>query len=355
VSLLDRLQHPDDEVRLAAVRLAATSGELGLVDTLLDLALHDSAEVRTAGGLAEVYEHVGDAAAEALGGILGRRDGDDPRIRAVAVDLDQDDERVATLLYYLGRRYEPLRRELETHPEGRVRLRAVKAVLATERTREFAARFLADSSPLVRAEALRVPANQQGHDACRRLLAEDPDPRVRTAAAGALRFTSVGSGPFIAAARVETDPGVRRMLLACLARRYHDRANALAVAGFLTDPRWFVRREAAAALRDVADPAVVAAVALRVLVEPDDRVLYQLVPHKHLLALAPELRGPLERLHRDAKTDGERWVLSTALAAPTVAARAPSSVEDLVRLFTDRMVAAGADPPPPAPPRAGGR
>lgn len=61
MSLLDRLGHPDDEVRLEAARLAGASGELGLADKLLELALHDNAEVRTIGGVAEVYEHVGDA------------------------------------------------------------------------------------------------------------------------------------------------------------------------------------------------------------------------------------------------------------------------------------------------------
>ncbi|HEV7707450.1 MAG TPA: hypothetical protein VGP16_04585 [Asanoa sp.] len=46
------LRDLDDAVRLAAVRRAATSGEVGLFDDLLDLALHDDSEVRTEGGLA---------------------------------------------------------------------------------------------------------------------------------------------------------------------------------------------------------------------------------------------------------------------------------------------------------------
>lgn len=121
MSLRDRLHHPDDAVRLAAVRRASSSGELGLFEDLLDIALYDGSEVRTEGGLAEVYEHVGDAAAEALGRILRRRGEIDPRIRAAATDLGHDDDRIATLLYYLGTPYEPLRQELAASTERRLR------------------------------------------------------------------------------------------------------------------------------------------------------------------------------------------------------------------------------------------
>jgi len=378
-------------VRLEAARRATTSGDLGLVDTLLHMALHDSAEVRTAGGMAEVYEHVGDAAAGALGGILGRRDEDDPRVRATAVDLRLDDERVANLLYYLGRRYEPLRRELETHPEERVRLRAVNAVLPTHRTGEFSARFLADSSPAIRIEALNVPKNVLDFDACLRLMRDDPVPRVRAAAAKRLSYSSVGSEPFVEAARVETHLAPRAALLSCLGYRLQDPAVVRAVVGYLAEDSPALRRQAAAQLRDIADPVVAAAVALRVLVEPDSWVLGQLLQYKHLLALAPELRGLLERLHRHARGDGRRWLLSAALKVPSpppspraagelderqraaveaaveaarddlqwsaldpvrgpaVAARRARELARVAQHLTARMTAAGADPPPPAP------
>ncbi|MGN9909692.1 hypothetical protein ACTMTJ_19280 [Phytohabitans sp. LJ34] len=364
MSLRDRLTHPDDEVRLDAAHLAGASGDLGLVDTLLDMALHDSAEVRTVGGLAEVYEHVGDAAAGALGGILGRRSEHDPRIRAAAVDLAHDDERVATLLYYLGRRYEPLRRELETHPEDRVRLRAVNAVLSTHRTREFSARFLADSSPAVRIEALNVPKNVLDRDACLRLMRHDPEPRVRAAAAETLSYTSVPAAPFVEAAKVETAPGPRAALLSCFAYRLGEPGVVRAVVGFLAEDAPPVRRRAAELLRGVADPVVAAAIALRVLVEPDGWVLSNLLAYKHLLALAPELRGLLERMLAEARGDGDRWRLSTALAAPSAPSppgpagelderqraaveaerRGPRWTADLAGLFAARMAGAGADP-----------
>ncbi|GID30518.1 hypothetical protein [Paractinoplanes brasiliensis] len=316
MSLLDRLGHPDDEVRLEAARVAAGSGELGLVDKLLDLALHDNAEVRTIGGIAEVYEHVGDAAAGALGKILGRRNGLDPRIRAVALDLDQDDDRVASLLYYLGARYEPLRQELETHAEDQVRLRAIRAVLSIHRTTEFGARFLTDTSAAVRVEALNVA---RGHDSevYLRFLRDDPSPRVREVAARSLRFSpAIGSEPFIAAARVENDPAVRIMLLSCLTYRRRDRANVLAIVAFLADAAVYVRRAARDALRTVDDATVGAAVAFRVLIEPDDAEMCGLLHQKHLLTHAPGLRDLLERLLRYKGRDRYWHVLPIALAVP---------------------------------------
>ncbi|GAA4691800.1 hypothetical protein [Phytohabitans rumicis] len=331
MSLRDRLGHPDDEVRLAAARRAAISGDLGLVDPLLEMALHDTAEVRTEGGIAEVYEHVGDAAAQALGRILGRRQEDDPRIRAAALDLDLDDDRVATLLHFLGPKYEPLRRELETHAEDRVRLRAVRAVLSIDRTGEFSARFVTDPAAAVRVEALEVPATVLDLDVCLRLLREDPAPSVRTVAARSLRFTPVGSEPFIAAARVERDPRARAMLLSCLVRRRRDRPNALAVAGFFADAAPYTRSQACEALRGVDDAAVGAAIAVRVLTEPDERKLIGLLGYRHLLTHAPELRAVLERMRRHTRQDGQRWALDGALAVeppPDTGAR-PDPVDGL--------------------------
>ncbi|GIF52342.1 hypothetical protein DFJ67_8138 [Asanoa ferruginea] len=316
------LRDADDAVRLAAIRRAATSGEVGLFDDLLDLALHDTSEVRTEGGLAEVYEHVGDAAAEALGRILRRRSGVDPRVRAVAFDLAHDDDRVATLLYYLGTPYEPLRRELLEQPEGRLRLRAVRAVLSTERRPELSARLLADPSAAIRVEGLRGP--RPDRDTCLRLLRDDPSPEVRLVAARELRFApQVGSEPFAAAALVERDPAARAMLLSCLARRRHDRANVAAIVGFLAEPAAYLRRDAAQALSDVDDPVAAAAIGLRLLVEPDRSARSALLAHQRLLTHVPELRDVLTRWARTPVNDGEHWSLGRALATPEAAAPAP--------------------------------
>jgi len=316
MSLLDRLGHPDDEVRLEAARLAAASGELGLVDKLLEVALHDNAEVRTIGGIAEVYEHVGDAAAGALGRILERRSDLDARIRAAALDLDLDDDRVATLLYYLGPRYEPLRQELETNPEDRVRLRAVRAVLSIYRTKEFGARFLTDRSAAVRAEALRV-AGGHGHEVNLRLMRDDPAPQVREVAAMLVRSSpAIGSEPFIAAARVERDSAVRTRLLQCLTNRRRDRANVLAIVAFLADTAVYRQTMARNALRAMDDATVSAAVAFRVLTEPDDPEMCGLLHQKHLLTHAPGLRDLLERLLRYQGRDRYFHVLPIALAVP---------------------------------------
>src|SRR4051812_34272812 len=116
MSLLNRLRDPDEVVRLKAAHQAAGGGEEpGLVEALLEVALHDPAEVRVGGGLDgldDEFEYVGDAAAEALRTLLPRQYGPDQRVRSAAYDLGQDDERVARLLYQLGPDYEPLRGEL---------------------------------------------------------------------------------------------------------------------------------------------------------------------------------------------------------------------------------------------------
>ncbi|SNT53623.1 hypothetical protein SAMN05421812_108281 [Asanoa hainanensis] len=322
MSLRARLTDPDDAVRLAAVRRASTSGEVGLFEDLLDLALHDTSEVRTEGGLAEVYEHVGDAAAEALGRILRRRSEVDPRVRAAALDLGNDDERVATLLYYLGGPYEPLRQELAASAEGRLRLRAARAMLSGHRPPELTSALLADPDPAVRVEGLRGTRPDQ--DLVLRLLREDPAAEVRLAAARELRFAPrVGSEPFIAAARVEQDPRTRAMLLSCLARRRHDRDNRVAILGFLGEPAGHLRRDAAQALTDVDDPEVAAAIGLRALVDPDAAALSALLAHKKLLTHVPELREPLARWRRQPVNDGDRWTLDRALAAPEAPVPAP--------------------------------
>nr|BFE58836.1 hypothetical protein GCM10020063_033620 [Dactylosporangium thailandense] len=313
--LRDALHDPNAVVRLDAARTAAGTGDHRLVEPLLEVALRDTAEVRVAGGLGETYEHVGDAAAVALGEILARRGGIDPRVAFAAEDLGCDDDRVATLLYYLGPRYEPLRQRLEHHEEPRVRLRAARAVLSINRTAAFAAKLLGDPSPLLRLEGLQVPAHLRDDAVCLRLMRIDPDPRVRAEAATLLRFTSTGVEPFAAAARCEPDPGVRAALVACLAHRRRDPEAVRAIAGLLGDPGVPVRRAAAEALRDATDPVAGAAIGLRVLAEPDEDVLGALLRYRGLLEDAPELRPLIERLHRYANFDDDRRTLGALLNA----------------------------------------
>ncbi|GAA4258483.1 HEAT repeat domain-containing protein [Dactylosporangium darangshiense] len=326
--LRDALRDPDAVVRLDAARRAADSGDHRLVGPLLEVALRDRAEVRMPGGLGESIEHVGDAAAVALGEILGRRGGIDPRVASEVTDLEHDDDRVATLLYYLGQRYEPLRQRLESHPEPRVRLRAARAVLSIHRTAAFATRLLADPAPLLRLEGLQVPASVRDDRVCLHLMIADPAPEVRAEAALLLRFTATGIEPFAEAARRETDPGVRAALVACLAHRRRDPAAVRAIIGLLGDRVAAVRRAAAEALRDTADPATAplagAAIALRVLAEPDESVLAELLRFRPLLQEAPELRPLIERLHRYANFDGDRHALGALLSVPPRAARAAS-------------------------------
>ncbi|GAA3454458.1 HEAT repeat domain-containing protein [Dactylosporangium matsuzakiense] len=326
--LRDALRDPNPVVRLEAARAAAGSGDHRLVEPLLEVALRDTAEVRVPSGLGETYEHVGDAAAVALGEILSRRSGIDTRVALAAEDLHCDDDRVATLLYYLGPRYEPLRQRLEHHEQPRLRLRAARAVLSINRTAAFAARLLDDPSPLVRLEGLQVPAHLRDDAAALRLMRIDPDPRVRAEAAMLLRFTATGVEPFAAAARTEPDPAVRTALVACLAHRRRDPQAVRAIAGLLGDPAAQVRRAAAEALRDATDPVAGAAIGLRVLAEPDDDVLGALLRYRSLLADAPELRPVIERLHRYANFDDDRRTLGALLAARHTETRPPRYTAD---------------------------
>jgi hypothetical protein len=189
-------------------------------------------------------------------------------------------------------------------------------VLPTHRPVEFGARFLTDSSPALRVEALNVSGHHDT-EVYLRLLRDDPAPRVRAAAARSLRFSPLaGSEPFIAAARVETDPGVRAMLLSCLTYRRRDRANVLAIVAFLAGPGVHTRRMARDALREVDDATVGAAVAFRVLIEPDDQEMCGYLSQKNLLAHAPGLRDLLERLLRVRGRDRHWYVLPVALAVP---------------------------------------
>jgi hypothetical protein len=201
-------------------------------------------------------------------------------------------------------------------------------VLSIHRTAAFAARLLNDPSPLVRLEGLQAPASVRDDAVCLRLMRIDPDPRVRAEAAILLRFTSAGVEPFAAAARSEADPGVRAALVACLAHRRRDAEAVRAIAGLLGDPATPVRRAAAEALRDATDPVAGTAIGLRVLAEPDDGVLGELLRYRPLLEDAPELRPLIERLQRYANFDDDRRALGALLNARRLATPATGYAAD---------------------------
>lgn len=317
MALIDELASSDDMARLLAVGTAARSGDPTLVDPLLRLALTDPTEVKTAGGLAEHYEKISSAAAQAVRALLEPADGPDPRIRAAALDPAQDDERVAGLLYYLGDRYEPLRRELETSDDPRLRLRALTAVLSIDRSPELTGRFLRDPDPAVLVEALRGNAPV----ADREPLLRDPRPEVRRAAAEALRYAKE-SVAFVEAARRETDPVVRHAFLSGLTFRGRDRPVQRALISYL-DPPGPHLGAAATQLARTDDAGVAAAIASRVLLAVHDDGVYQLLGYQHLAAHAPELRPTLERLHRRTPYGALRWRLEPVLAALPASAANP--------------------------------
>lgn len=315
MSLRARLTHDDPEIRLEAAR-GAGADDPGIVELLLDMALHDTEEVRTIGGIAEMYERISDRAAEALRRILGRKPGIDDRVRAAVLDQTAGDEQVARLLYFLGPQFEPLRLELETHPEARIRLRSLQAILSTRRTVEVRDRFITDPDPAVRAEALNIPGSLTDPDLCVRLMLEDPGPAVRRAAAQTLRYrTEIGTEPFLTAYRNESDVSVRRMLLSCLSHRRRDHENAAAIATFLNDADYILRSQAAQALSKVRDASIVELIADRIPVEEHSYVLMALLRHPRLLAYAPQLQPLLEERRADPRSDGERHALDTALAS----------------------------------------
>ncbi|MEV6495662.1 hypothetical protein AB0M20_44660, partial [Actinoplanes sp. NPDC051633] len=327
--------------RLMAADRAASDGGPEHIDILLDLALHDPTEVQTVGGIAEHWRNVSDAAAQGLKGILGVVD---ERIRRAASDLAEDDERVSRLLYYLGALHEPVRRELETSGEERLRLRALRAVLSIKRPAELTRRFLADPSPLVRIEALEGGAGLTLADLERSLT--DPSPELRLAAAKKLRWAK-DSAAFVAAARVETDPRVRIAFIDGLVARPLTEDVVRALVGYLADGGYTEDR-AAERLKEVDDPGVAAAIAARILTCTNEMRLATLVGHRHLLRHVPEIREPLEHMRRCTPSGWLRHVLEEALGRATAPAHGPS-LSRLGDHLTARQAGAGLEPLPPGP------
>ena len=280
MGLSEDLRSDDDATRLAACRRAVSEGGLEHVPALLELALTDRADVRTIGGIAEHYERVSHAAAGALGAIFQRLGETESAARAVATDLRHDDELAGELLYFLGKPAEAVRRELESHPEPRVRLRALKAVLSTHRTPELVQRMLADPSPLVRREAATSSAGWDGYP---RVLLSEPAPEVRLEIARQLRAGARHLDVILRALERERAPDVRLALVQCLPPRWQAGAavtEALRKALDEADPR--ARRVAAEALKQVGSADVGEAIAARVPVETDRLTLYALLSYNRL-------------------------------------------------------------------------
>jgi hypothetical protein len=388
VSLHDDLRDPDDEVRLDAASRAAGSGDLGLVDTLLDLALHDGAEVRATGGPAGPGERVGDRAADALRELLTGVPGEDPRIRAAALDLAEDDARVAALLHRLGDRYEPLRAELESHAEARLRLRAVRALVAllghpAPGVRLDAAKGLAGVGSSVAglvaaAVASRVPVEPDpmvwsalvSHDA---LLTHVPE--LRDLLARWRRFAPAdGSGPTAVLStalavpspsdgRLRPDPAAgldeeqRAALQRAVLRQAAD-AIAPTVAGLGVD---YGEAAALASLRAFvsdASPATRAGVEAELAAEQGawftDPYQPKLAEVWNLLiaALSDDLEYVLRTARlmfaEAARRDAARRAVD-AERGPVVAAMRASDLALVLQLLAARLVAAGVDPLPAGP------
>ncbi|MEU8614082.1 hypothetical protein AB0C29_39455, partial [Actinoplanes sp. NPDC048791] len=334
MSLHDDLRSADEMVRLRAAEQAAPDGSAELIGTLLDMALHDSGEVQVGFGMAEAYREVGSTAAHALKQILSRQDGLDERIREVAFDLAEDDDRIAKLLYHLGSRYEPVREELAASGEARLRMRGLKAVLSLHRTRELTLRFLADPAPELRIEAIEGAKGATLAELERMLT--DPVPQVRRAAAKHLRYATQSS-VYVTAARAETVPEVREAFLPGLIHRRHTEATRPALVAYLADGG-YAQRTVADALARTDDPGVAAAIASRILVHPDERWLAELVGHERLLTYVPELRDLLTHLHRHTPYDWLRRQLAMALEAEPVPVPAADAADGLDAVQQARLL-----------------
>lgn len=343
MGLREDLQSDDDATRLDACRRATSEGDLELVPLLLDLALRDRADVKVMGGMAEMWSRVSHAAAGALGAILERLGETESAARAVGTDLQHDDEAVGELLYFLGKPAEAVRRELETHPEPRVRLRALKAVLSTHRTPELVQRMLADPSPLVRVEAATSGA---AWDEFPRVLLSEAAPEVRLEIARQLRAGGRHADVVLEALERERDPDVRHALVECLPPRWKSGARVIeALRKALEEPRAETRRVAARALKRLSDAQVGQAIAARIPVETDRLTLYELLSYEHLARHGKDLPPAIATLLATTQNDQLRSAALHALVAfgwraqPLVvplAAHANADVRKAARFFLSK-------------------
>ncbi len=289
-SLREELFDDDARVRLDAVDRAAREGDAADVARLLHVALHADVDVKVGAGPSEPHRNLADAAAGALRLVFDRIGVDSEAVRAAALDLRQDDARVGALLYFLGPHADALRAELLAHDDERLRLRAERAVLSTERTGDDVRRALLDPSPLVRQEALSATRAWSEYP---RVLIEDPSPDVRRRTAVELRAGTRHADAILRALQVEREDAVRAALVACLPGRMRDVEHAGAIRdaliAALDEPTADARRVAAEALRDVDDARVGRAIAERIPRETHRLALYALVGHRYLPRDAPRL------------------------------------------------------------------
>lgn len=262
------------------------------------------------GGVAELWMPVSQAAAGSLATLLERLGETESAARAVGTDLQHDDAAVGQLLSFLGEPAEAVRRELEVHPEPRVRLRALKAVLSTRRSPELVQRMLADPSPLVRIEAATSGA---AWDELPKVLLSEAAPEVRLAIARELRAGTRHADVVLEALARERDPDVRHALVECLPPRWRAGARITeALRQALDAPRADTRRFAAGALKRVNDAQVGKAIAARIPVETDRLALYELLSYEHLARHGKELPAFIASL---LETTADAQLRSAALHA----------------------------------------
>jgi hypothetical protein len=336
VSWCDELDSDDDLTRICAIGKAAQEAGPEFIDAMLDIALHDPTEVQTTGGVAEVWRKVSDAAAQAIKGILERQGGGiDERIRTAAFDVDIDDMRVSKLLYYLGARYEPVRRELETSVQERLRIRALKSIRPFDRPQDLSVRFLADPSPAVRIEALAGSARIPLTDLERALI--DPISEVRLAAAKKLELVT-DSEAVVVAARAETDPKVREVFAKSLVRYRLTERVWWTLRGYLVNDVGAIDARIAERLQRAGDTGVSAAIAARSLIDIQEQELLWMVANALLLQHVPEVRGLVEYLHRHAPVNYIRHATGRALEADPVSGRGMPAADGLDKVQQARLL-----------------
>jgi hypothetical protein len=299
VSWHDAFENDDDLARIMAIGQAGRQGGPEMIGPLLDVALHDPSEVRTIGGVAEVWQKPADVAGRAIASIVHRHGGRlDERVRAAALDLAQDDERAGRLLRNLGALAEAVRAELGASPEERLRVRALVSVRPFDRPPELGARFLADPAPAVRLEALASSAPLPRADLERALT--DPVAEVRLAAARKCRHRPV-TDAVIAAAETETDPRIRDV--------YAEMRVPSAGRTYLINQYGAIDTRVALRLLRQGDAGVAAAVAARGLIAIHDQQLLWIVEHTQVA----EMRAVIAHLHRHAPVTYLRYATGKAL------------------------------------------